>query len=543
MNLVRPIIAIVGSLRIKIDIAKELIMSSKKIFVNNFHHDDNFDRRDFLKAISLSAAGIGMSNVQAVSAKTPEVDKSQSKMFQLARPLKVKPVLVYHMYKRQEKTTWRQWGGHHSERDIDKEVKQINAELAKLADKAEFKLDIMKVDRVNSDEAVTKALKDDCDMYLVYGAGAGGPGIYNFKWIEAFVNSGKPNVMFLRHKSGPISLLYETVHPYFLRKGKDEYVQKNLTIDDVVVDSYDQLLWRLRAWRGLLNTKGARIIAVGGAGSGGLPHVCPASAKDIWNLDIVTVDDMKFKERITKAHADSKAVKLAQQQMDEYLKKGVVSVKTKKEYICNAFILANVLKDVMRENNTNAATIKNCMSYGHIARTTPCLELSLINDDGLMAFCESDFSVIPAGMLLSNISGKPGFLNDPTFPHDGVCTCAHCSSTRRLDGVNLEPVKIVTHCESDYGAAPKVLFSKGQRITNLVPSFSGEKWVGFTGKITDHPDYDICRSQFDCTIEGDWQKLLREMRGFHWITGYGQYLNEVGYALSKVGIEWLNVSV
>jgi hypothetical protein len=517
-------------------------MSSKNTFPNNFQHSDNFDRRDFLKAMSLSAAGIGMSNIQAVSVGSPKANMGQSKLFQLAKPMKVKPVLVYHMYEKSKDTTWRQWGGHHSEQDIDKEINNINAELAKLADKAEFKLDIMPADRVNSDENMAKALKADCDMYLVYGAGAGGPGLYSFKWIEAFVNSGKPNVLFLRHKSGPISLLYETVHPYFLRRGKDEFIEKNLTIDDVVVDDYDQVLWRLRACRGLLNTKGAKIVALGGPGSGGLPHECPASAKDIWNLDIVTVDDMKFKERINKAHADSKAVKLAQEQMDEYLKKGVVSVETKKEYIFNAFILKNAMGEVMRENNSAAMTVKNCMGYGEIAKTTPCLALSMINDDGLMAFCEADFSAIPAGMLLSNISGRPVFLSDPTFPHDGVCTCAHCSSTRRLDGVNLEPVKILTHCESDYGASPKVLFSKGQRITNLAPSFDGKKWVGFTGKITDHPAYDICRSQFDCTIEGDWKKLLADMRGFHWITGYGQYLNEVGYALSKVGIEWENIS-
>ena len=75
-------------------------MSGKKTFVNNFHHNDNFDRRDFLKAMSLSAAGIGMSNVQAVSAQSPKADMGQSKLFQLAKPLKVKPVLVYHMYKK-----------------------------------------------------------------------------------------------------------------------------------------------------------------------------------------------------------------------------------------------------------------------------------------------------------------------------------------------------------------------------------------------------------------------------------------------------------
>jgi len=28
------------------------------------------------------------------------------------------------------------------------------------------------------------------------------------------------------------------------------------------------------------------------------------------------------------------------------------------------------------------------------------------------------------------------------------------------------------------------------------------------------------------------------MPGFHWMTGYGDYLQEVGYALRRVGIDW-----
>ncbi len=508
------------------------------------HHDHNHGpaRRNFLKTLALSAAGLGIANVQETSAKTPKSSSARPRLFESAKPLRVKPVLVYHMYKKRKAATWKEWGGLKSEQDVDREAKKITDELSQLSGQAEFKLDFLPLDKVNSDENLNNALSADCDLYLVYGAGAGGPGLYSFKWIEALVESGKPNLMFLRHKSGPISLLYETVHPYFLRKGKDEFVQKNLTLDDIVVDDYDKLLWRLRAWRGLLATKGAKVVAVGGPSSGGLPHECPASAKETWDLDIITVAESTLKEHISKAHANADTVDRARKQMHEYLQNGVVSVEAKKESVLNAFLLAGSLMDVMRENGANAVTIKNCMNFGSIAKTTPCLAFSLINDAGCLAFCESDFSAIPAGILLANISGKPVFLNDPTFPHDGVCTCAHCSCTRRLDGVNLEPVKILTHCESEYGAAPKVLFSKGQRITNLVPAFAGDKWVGFTGQITDHPSFDICRSQLDCTIEGDWKKLLEEMRGFHWITGYGNYLNEIGYALAKAGVQWLNVS-
>ena len=499
------------------------------------------DRRDFLKTMALSAAVLGVAG-GAASAGESEADDGRTRLFQAAKPFRVKPVLVYHLYERKEATTWRQWGGLETKADVDREVAKINAELDRLAERCEFKIEIADVDRVNSDENLKKALDTDCDLYLVYASGAGGPGIYNFSWIEALVDSGKPNVMFLRHKSGPISLLYETVHPYFMRRGKDEFVQKNLTIDDVVVDEYEPVLQKLRTWRGLLNTKGAKIVAFGGPSSGRLPHECPPSAKKIWDLDIITVPDAELQGRIAKMHQDSRVLADAERQMEVYLKDGVVSVETKKEYLRNAFVLTAAMLEVMEEHGARAATVRNCMNYGEVAHTTPCMALSMINDTGRMAFCESDFSVIPTGMLLSNISGKPVFLNDPTFPHDGVCTCAHCSCTRRLDGIHLEPVKILTHCESDYGAAPKVLFSKGQRITNLVPAFMGDKWVAFTGKITDHPNYHICRSQFDCTIEGDWKRLLREMRGFHWITGYGNYLEEMGYAAGKLGIEWVNVS-
>jgi len=29
------------------------------------------------------------------------------------------------------------------------------------------------------------------------------------------------------------------------------------------------------------------------------------------------------------------------------------------------------------------------------------------------------------------------------------------------------------------------------------------------------------------------------MKGFHWMTSYGSYLRETGYALRKAGVDWL----
>jgi len=171
------------------------------------------------------------------------------------------------------------------------------------------------------------------------------------------------------------------------------------------------------------------------------------------------------------------------------------------------------------------------------------MPLNFLNDDGYLAFCESDFVVIPSGVLLHYISGKPQFLNDPTYPHDGVVTLAHCTAPRKMDGENYEPARILTHFESDFGAAPKVEMKLGQTITVIDPDFNFKRWLGFEGEIIDNPFLDICRSQIDVQINGSTEKLNEETRGFHWMVCYDNYLKETGYALSKLGIEWMNLSV
>ena len=177
-----------------------------------------------------------------------------------------------------------------------------------------------------------------------------------------------------------------------------------------------------------------------------------------------------------------------------------------------------------------------------LAKTTACLTLSWLNDEGLLAFCESDFAVIPSGVLLHHIASMPVFLQDPTYPHHGLITLAHCTAPRKMDGKHLEEAYILTHFESDYGAAPKVNMRIGETVTVIDPDFHDKKWIGFRGTIQDNPFLDICRSQVDVAIEGDCDRLARDMRGFHWMLSYGDHLKETGYALRKLGIEWYNLS-
>jgi hypothetical protein len=99
-------------------------------------------------------------------------------------------------------------------------------------------------------------------------------------------------------------------------------------------------------------------------------------------------------------------------------------------------------------------------------------------------------------------------------------------------------VRILTHFESDYGAAPKVEMHEGQKVTNIIPDFASKRWVGFLGEIAAHPFLPICRSQIDIRFNCSTQQVAQQMPGFHWMMVYGDYRRELGYALKKIPIAW-----
>ncbi len=456
----------------------------------------------------------------------------------IVKPLKVQPVFTHDIPQRREATSWRNWGGIQTEADAGKEKERITNELAKLSGKETFPLEVLPLVTVRNREQAANVAKGNHDVLLMYAAGGGGD------VLEALTLKDKFNLMFLRHNPGPVYLWYEIAHPRFLRKTVDDYGQPGMDVSDVVVDSYDELAMRLRALHGLKNTLGKKIVAIGGAGGWGAGgQQAPQISQNLWKLDIVDYPYKELEPRLKAARQDAGLVKRAQADAKKFLREPRTSLHTKEAFLSNAFLLTEVFKDIMDEAKTDAITIQHCMgTIMPISETTACMPLSLLNDDGYLAFCESDFVVIPSGILLHYISGLPVFLNDPTYPHDNVVTLAHCTAPRKMDGKRAERTKIYTHFESDYGAAPKVEMKLGQVCTNLVPDFACKKWVGFEGKIVGNPFLDICRSQVDMRIEGDCAALLQEMKGFHWMMSYGNYLEETGYALKKLGVELNNVS-
>jgi hypothetical protein len=446
-------------------------------------------------------------------------------------PLVVKPVLLYSRYVRVGLSSWRNWG---DGLDVDGEVSRINGELASLKSSVGVPVEFRGVSAVSSLSDIEGVLGevDSSDVVLLYAAGG---------WVEHIraLASRRPTLVFLRHRSGHYYLWHEIIHARFIRMNvSDEPAQPWLGYDDVVVDDYGELAVRLRALYALRNMSGLRVVSIGGVGGWEVGARAAELAREVWGLDIVTVPYSELEGEVKAVEASGEAMESVKRSMGHYLSSSGLTVKVPIVNVERAFILREALLRIMRRYNADVVTSPGCMNtIIKIAKTPPCLSYSVLNDEGYAGICEGDFVAIPAYLLLRLITSKPVFFGNPTYPHNGIVLMAHCTAPRRMSGVEPEPAEVMTHYESDEGAAIRVLMRKGQLVTVVNPAFNGRVWVIFRGKIVDTPTYPACRTQVELQIEGDWRRLTRELRGFHWVMAYGDYVREVEYALRKRGVE------
>jgi len=392
---------------------------------------------------------------------------------------------------------------------------------------------------VRTNDQAGAVAKGDHDVLLMYPAAGGGN-----RMMQTLMPEGRWSLMFLRHRTGSYYNWHENIQANYLRRAGDDVVDKGLGVDDIVVDKPEELLWRMRALFALKNVTGKKVLAIGGPWMNveGGPNNGVAFAKERWGVEPVTVPYPELGERIKRARANDTLVKRAESWAAAYLKQKGTTLETSRDFLVHSFFLTEVFRDLMDEHRTDAIAINQCMgTIMQHADTTACIPIQVLSDEGYTVVCQGDFVATPGNLLLRYVSGKPVFLNDPSFVHEGVMVLAHCTAPRKMDGQNVEPARILTHYESDYGAAPKVEMRIGQVTTSVIPDFAMRKWMGITADIIGNPFYPICRSQIDVQVKGDWRRVMPEVQGWHWQTVYGDYLKEMGYAMRKKGIEWNSV--
>ncbi len=498
-------------------------------------------RRDFLRLTTAGALGgcLSQSLPQLAAAAQGTLGWDPKLRFRrLGAELVVQPVFMFRLPTPRAQASWKSWGGIQTASAVVEEIARIEKELRDLAKSADFKVRFRPVIKVDSLESAQSISNLDHHVTLVYACTG------SSRWLQACLSARPDNVIFVRHRSGPVYYYYESLSTRFLSTDRDGDQDDSHAahVDDVVVDDQAELRGKLKALFALRNLRNTRIVALGGPWGKYSPDA-PEIARKRYGIDIIDVGYDVFEPRLRRMRADQRLTAQAEQAVSRFLAMPGTKLQTERQFLVNAFLLYRIFKDLMEEHDAPAFTIKSCMgTIIPMSETTACLSLGLLNDEGWMAFCESDFVIIPAGILLRYASSKPVFLHNSTFPHKRTVTCAHCASPRRFNADRYEPMQVMTHYESEYGAAPKVEIPVGQEVCFVDPQYSTTRWLGFKGRVKANPFYDVCRSQQDVEILGDWRQLIDEVRDSHWAMVYGDALPEMGHAARKLGINWTNLS-
>ena len=166
---------------------------------------------------------------------------------------------------------------------------------------------------------------------------------------------------------------------------------------------------------------------------------------------------------------------------------------------------------------------------------------------GLGGICESDLRSAMTHIILQGLTGKPGFISDPTVDesNDSIIL-AHCMSSRKMDGPSgpMTPYKLRTVHEREEGVTPQSEMRKGQKVTQAI-LIGTDQMLYFTGEIIDTPvgvEFDRgCRTKITVKVDGDITTLWKNWsNGLHRQTVYGNIRKELGQFCRYTGIKMVD---
>jgi hypothetical protein len=229
----------------------------------------------------------------------------------------------------------------------------------------------------------------------------------------------------------------------------------------------------------------------------------------------------------------------AKAESDRWIKGAVQVVEPPAGQIFKSAKLALAFEKLLAEEDATVMTV-DC--YGSMWDKTiklpayPCLGFARLNNMGLGGICESDLRSTMIHILFQGLTGRPGFVSDPTVDESkGSIILAHCLGTPKMDGPEKAeaPYKIRTVMERQEGVVPQVEMRVGEKVTQAI--LVGMDTIRFfTGTIIEAPvglEADRgCRTKIDVKVDGDIRKLWQNWTaGLHRQTVYGDITPEMGF--------------
>lgn len=339
--------------------------------------------------------------------------------------------------------------------------------------------------------------------------------------LKTILGAGRPTVLFAAPYSG-----HEWTGFGALQKQ-----EIGSLLECMLTSDFDQLAVAVRPFRAIHHLREGKIL---NATMRPLDEGYTKAIQEKFGTEIQAVD----RDRVLAAY-ESIPLQEAESEAERWISQAVEVVEPSKEEIIKSCRLALAFEKLLDEEDATVMTVECYGSMYHQLPAFPCIGFTRLNNMGLGGICESDLACAMTHILFQGLSGKPGFISDPTMDGDTIIL-AHCLGTTRMDGPDGEaaPYKLRTIMERQEGAVPQVKMRVGQKVTQ-------SKLVGtdlllcFTGDILEAPDIDRgCRTKIKVMVDGDAEKLWQNWsHGLHRVTCYGDLTQDLARFCRFKGVE------
>lgn len=192
------------------------------------------------------------------------------------------------------------------------------------------------------------------------------------------------------------------------------------------------------------------------------------------------------------------------------------------EDMLKAMRLYQAIRRTAQEEKLNALTL-SCFRLPEEIRTTGCLALSLLNDDGIPAGCEGDLQSIFTMLAAQAVTGRESFMANPSLINTDTneVVFAHCTIGLKLT----ERFLLRNHFETQTGIAIQGLTTANADVTLV--KCGGEcldEYYLATGTVTENTNYlNLCRTQLRVRLHSPARYFLKNPLGNHHILLPGNY--------------------
>lgn len=245
-----------------------------------------------------------------------------------------------------------------------------------------------------------------------------------------------------------------------------------------------------------------------------------------WGTEFIEIELTEVYQALEKVELNK-----AEQIAANFKEQAVKQLDSSSEDLIAAAKIYLALKIVIKNNQLTALTVR-CFDLVEKIKTTGCLALSLLNNEGIMAGCEGDVPALFSMLFAYHLTGELSFMANPAAidSEKAEILFAHCTIATDLS----QEYIIRDHFETGLGIGIQGVLAEGPVTVFKIGGAGLEQYFVAEGMILANQDSaNACRTQLKVSLPQSEEYFLNDAIGNHHLIIPGHHAAKINEFLGQ----------